>query len=212
MNWEDIRNGTVKLIPADIILTRGYSPYAYGIRFFTRSRKESKSIVNHACIVEREVKENEYNIIDIGCRVYKRSLYDYDDGKTGVIICRDITLKKKERLEMIMYARRYLGRLYSPLKVIGQLLDGVLGKITGKNHTWITDKLSTDWLIICSYVVAKAYAYKKRFFGLDAGVADPDDMLDFIASHLGKKYNYVFISDNMMVRVNLPGSLSFSDW
>jgi len=198
MKWDLIRDGSIQLLPSDIILTRGSSPYAYGIRFFTRSRKEPKSVVNHSTIVEREVLQKDYVIIDISSTVYRHSLYDYDDGKTGVIILRDITLSKKERKKIRNKAREYLGRGYSPLKVAGQMIDGILGKITGKNHTWFTRKLSFDWLIICSYVVAKAYAITGRLFGVEAGVADPDDILDFAVRHLGKTHSYIFYTDNMI--------------
>jgi len=51
-------------------------------------------------------------------------------------------------------------------------------------------------MIVCSFLVAKSYATKGRLFGVDAGVADPDDILDFILAHL-KKYSIIFYNDKM---------------
>lgn len=199
MKWERIVNGQIVLKKCDVCFTRSYNFFGKAIRFFTRARGESPSIVNHTFPIKNYIGyvagRHEYSIIDIVGTVHYAKLDRYKD--VPIIICRDKTLNKKEKKIIGEYLDGFVGRLYSPLKVVGQLLDGLLGKITGKNHTWFTKKLSFDWLVICSYVVAKAWAYVGRYFGIDAGVADPDDMLDYILTHTDK-WEIIFVSDSML--------------
>ena len=203
MNWNLIKQGKIQLEPADIVLVRSPGFFGKAIRWFSRHKGESKTVVNHTLLVERGgyfAGRYAYTIIDTLWTVYRRSLYCYDNSSYEIMIVRDKSLTEKERLTITSKARSYLGAVYSPFKIALHVVDKLLGKIMGKEVV-LFSQFGFGGLVICNQVVAMSYSAAGKHFDRPPQSADPDHLYDYVLSH-PEKYEIVFISNGITMKAN----------
>lgn len=166
--------------PGDVYLTKGTSFVARLIRTFTTRFGESRSQVNHVGIVVTEGGVDRAVVVEALSKVKKHPMARYQNKtKTAVAVFRPLDLTPEQIGMVVAKALEYEGRSYGYGKIVAHFLDWVLqGAYLFRRLT------SDDRYPICSWVVA--YAFEKarpRFFGVDPGSADPDDIWDWIVDH-----------------------------
>lgn len=140
----------------DVVLVRGRSIFSDAVRAFTRSPGEAPTRVTHVALA-----------ID--------SRHIIEAGRSGVVIrtrdrgvCyhpRNVSAAQAARI--VAHAMEYLGKPYGWLKIAAHAVG---------LQRWTT----LDGAPICSTVVAVPYMREGLTFGVDARVADPDDIADFV--------------------------------
>ena len=227
MKWREIWDGTIKLKPNDKFFTYGTGDISEAIRkiegLLDMKKKGEKSIANHVGVVStvsylkgldyitREPRTVAYiNILEAVFPVFKENpLSKYDDGKTGILIIRDITNSDWQNDQVVSYIRRkFLGKLYNIPAIVCQFVDNIISYLIGKDFDYFS-KLNILKLPICSRAVAIAdKVVLDKGYGVHANAATPDDMTDYVLSHLGKKYIIVFATDNMlkMIQEQITGT------
>ncbi len=171
-----------QLQPGDIFLTRGASLISRLIRFFTRSRGESRTLVNHVGIVVEGGDVSRAVVVEALRVVTRRGLADgYAGTGTSVAVFRPINLTSQETDVIVQAAERYVGRKYGYVKIVAHALDWML------NGVYLFRRLiGSDEYPICSWVVAHAYAKAGKTFGVEPGAASPDDICDFVTENPDK--------------------------
>lgn len=167
----------VILLPCDIVLTRGHGFLSRAIRLFTRGLGEPRTKVNHVGIVVRGgAPPAEAIIIEALSRVRRHSLGKrYGDGQSDVAIYRATNLTAKEKICIVVAAKRYEGRQYGYFKILLHFLDWML------QGAYVFRRLSADDdYPICSWLVAHSYAKGGKNFGVKPAAASPDDIWDFV--------------------------------
>ena len=164
--------------PGDIILTGGKAWISRAIRWVTRHRGEDVTVKNHA-----GVGINEQYYIE-ALWTTKRHTYDYlFELNTQYEIWRNNTFNDKD-LEMVkIKAIEYVGMIYAPQKIALHLLDGLAGKLLGRDVFKFRRLAMFDRYPICSWVVAFAYDEIGYRFGVDPRFATPDCLHDHLVDN-----------------------------
>lgn len=159
----------------DIVLTRSDSPGGSIIRWFTQSKGETATKVNHVGIMV-----DGFNIVEALAHVLHRPI---DVGYTGkpIAIYRPLNLTDAEREAITVKAMSYVGRTYGYVKIVAHAIDRFFGGV------YVARRLAcVDRYPICSWLVAQAYKVAGKDFGVAAGQADPDDIWDFVVARQDK--------------------------
>ena len=162
----------------DIVLTRAETFIGRAIRFFTRRLGEPPSKVNHVGIMVSPTL-----IVEALSTVVRRPLAAAygPPSKQYIAIYRPLNLTPEEEVQVTQKAEGYVGRKYGYLKIVAQALDWVL------QGAYVFRRLfRMDNYPICSWLVAHAYSAVGKDFGVAAGAATPDDILDFVESRPDK--------------------------
>lgn len=173
----------VRLEPADILLARRRSFISRAIRFFTRSWGESRTEVSHVGIVVEGGSIEQAVIVEAAGRVKRRHLLRHygKRSNTEVAFYRPLHLTLEQREVVVRAAEKYVGREYSYFKIVLHVLDWVLqGAYFFRRLGGIND------YPICSWLVAHAYAKVGETFGVPPGAASPDDIWDYVTTHLAE--------------------------
>lgn len=168
------------LVAGDLFFTCGDSKVSKLIRWFTRSKGEAKTQVNHVGLVIGGGTLGEAVIIEAVRTVQiGRLMRRYGPPKTDrVAVYRCIGVSMIDLAEACLAAESYEGRKYGYLKIAAHALDRLIG---GK---YVFRRLAgMDNYPICSWLVAYSFEKIGISFGVPADAADPDDIWDWVASH-----------------------------
>ena len=172
----------MQLLPGDIFLSKGDSFVSRAIRYFSRSGGESRTEANHVGLVVGDGDEVTAPIVEALTKVKRRTMRSYSASKnTEVAIYRPIGLTPQQIITIVNRANGYVGDSYGYLKIVAHFGDWCLG-----GRYFFRRIVSMDRYPICSWVVAQAYADAGLNFGVPAGMADPDDIMDFCVAHPAK--------------------------
>lgn len=154
--------------PGDLLLARTNNRIGYAIRYLTRHLGESRSRVNHAGIVWDERNSIEANppragFCSLTGRKDKIAIFRH---KRGFALAHGV----------LTAASDMVGWKYGTCALIMSALDWLLFE-----H-YVFRRLTRN-SIVCSTLVARAYASVGIKFGVDPCAATPDDLWDWVKSH-----------------------------
>jgi len=167
------------LKPGDIYLTKGTSLISRGIRYFSTSHGEARTEANHVGLVTAAGTEKSATIVEALTRVKRRRMSAYSNSTSNqVAIYRPINVTPEQIETIVARAEQYVGDKYGYLKIVAHLADWCLG------GRYVFRRIAAmDNYPICSWVVSQSYADAGLNFGVPAGAASPDDIMDFCTSH-----------------------------
>ena len=171
------------LQPADIVCTRSKSTLGKIIRFLTRRIGEARTKVNHVGVITEGGTSSNAVIVEALKTVRRAWLGEAYGGKSApdVAIFRPLNLTENERFVVAAKAEGYVGRKYGYLKLLTHAADWLL------QGAYVFRRLTgSDKYPICSWLVAQAFAFVGKDFGVKPGAATPDDIWDFCMSHPDK--------------------------
>jgi len=169
-----------ELKKGDIFFTRGTALISILIRLFSKTGGEKRTFVNHVGIVVDDVEQA--IVVEALTKVERHKLWDkYHDGKTKVAVYRPTNLSNDEINLIVGKAESYVGRKYGYGKILAHLGDWLLG-----GRYFFRRFASMDKYPICSWLVAAAYAAADKNFGCEIGMAEPDDIWDFVTNNKDK--------------------------
>lgn len=175
------------LQPGDIFLTRGNSFISRAIRFFSRSGGESRTKVNHTGLVLEEGGIDSAVLVEALTKVKTRRSSVYTRSKkTSVWFFRPIELPLEQQDEIVLEAKKYIGRKYGYFKIVAHFLDWLIG-----GRYFFRRFAAMDRYPICSWVVAYSYQKAGLSFGVEPGQAQPDDIWDYVKQH-PSKYKLIY--------------------
>jgi hypothetical protein len=122
-------------------------------------------------------------IVEALQHVKKRYLADGYGGKNSpdMAVFRPINLTEDQRFIVASKANTYVGKDYGYLKILAHLGDWLL-----QGAYFFRRFVQLDKYPICSWLVAHAYSFIGKDFGVDARAASPDDIWDFCLSNPDK--------------------------
>lgn len=161
----------------DIVLTSSQRWLARLIRFGTRRRGESRTVVNHAgCIVD-----DGGTLVEALKWVEHHNIAQHYGGcKDRVAIFRPANIPEEDLEKIASEMWRHIGQSYGYAKIGLHVIDGLLGKLGIRP---IASRLAVlDRYPICSHLVAIAYAEAGYNFNVRPQAATPDDIWDFVTA------------------------------
>lgn len=174
---------SIFLYKGDIFLTKSETLLGKLIRFFSRNFWESRTQVNHVGVIVSEGEElHDAMCVEALRRTMYHKLWDqYAKKNIKVAIYRPKNLTTEEREAIANAAQKYEGRVYGYLKIIAHMLDWFLFNVYFFRRIFRIDRYP-----ICSWLVAKCYSKIGKDFGVSSGMAQPDDIWDFVTSNPDK--------------------------
>jgi len=138
---------------------------------------EKHSKVNHVGIVVTEGGIRDAVVVEALIKVREHKLWkQYGPPRKDHVAVYRATNLTPEDIEIIMAeAVEQVGKPYGFGKIIAHFLDWLL---TGAY--FFRRLTSSSRYPICSWLVAHAYSKAGKHFGVSPGVADPDDIWDFV--------------------------------
>jgi len=175
------------LWPGDVVLYHGGSLLAKAIRWATREPGEGATYFNHVGLVTQpgtlsgDGDLGPAYVVEALNHVLKRPLSESVKGNE-IAIYRPLNLDQFQVDDIVDYMEDRVGDRYGYHKLVLHLLRKVRlpGKWSVLNFgasKWLDSNV--DKTPICSYIVAEAFARAGLDFGVDAGLATPDDIGDF---------------------------------
>ena len=186
---------TILLESGDIFLTKGSSFISRAIRFFTRSIGEKRTRVNHVGIVVQRGDVKTAIVVEALHKVMRHKLWlQYGPPREDLVaVYRATNLTVEQIKDIVIEAEKHVGKKYGFLMITAHLKDWLLGRILGWVFGWqFSDIYLFRRLIpgnkypICSWVVADAFKEAGKDFGVEVGMATPDDIWDFIQNNPDK--------------------------
>jgi len=165
----------ILLESGDIFLTRGCGFFSWAIRCVTRSIGEKRTKVNHVGIVVQRGDIKTAIVVEAQSRVVCHKLWSrYGPPKKDLVaVYRATNLSAEQVKDIVAEAEKHVGKKYGTYMIIAHFLDWLfLGVyffrciIPGNKYP------------ICSWVVADAFAKVGKDFGVEVGMATPDDIWD----------------------------------
>jgi len=185
----------ILLEPGDIFLTRGCSFISRAIRFFTRSKGEKPTKVNHVGLVVQGGDMKTAIAVEAQSKVVRHKLWSrYGPPKKDcVAVYRATNLTAEEIKNIVAEAEKHVGKEYGVPMIIAHFLDWLKGRMLGWLLGWqfsdiylFRRLIHGDKYPICSWVVADAFAKVGKDFGVEVGMATPDDIWDFVVKNTDK--------------------------
>jgi len=186
---------SILLEPGDIFLTRGCSILSRAIRFFTRSIGEKRTEVNHVGLVVQGGDIKTAIVVEALYKVMRHALWSQYclPKKDYVAIYRTTNLTAEQVKDIVAEAEKHVGKKYGTCMIVAHFLDWLSGRMLGWLLGWqFSDIYLFRRLIpgnkypICSWVVADAFAKAGKDFGVEVGMATPDDIWDFVVKNTDK--------------------------
>lgn len=174
----------ILLEPGDIFLTRGSGIFSWLIRFFTRAIGEKRTKVNHVGIVVQRGDVKTTIVVEALCKNVMRHKLWLQYGpprKDLVAVYRATNLSSEQIKNIVVKAEKQVGKKYGFLMIVAHLKDWFFLGIYFFRR-WI----SCNKYPICSWVVADAFAEAGKDFGVEIGMATPDDIWDFVVKNTDK--------------------------
>lgn len=167
----------------DVFLTRSFTLIGRLVRFFERSKDESKSIVNHTGIIVEDGEDP--HIIEALITVKHRPLSEGYGGKPiDVWVFRNVFLKDEEKEIVSHRALEFSGEKYGVPKIGAHFGDWVLTRLRfwSKNDVYLFRKLAgMSPYPICSWIVGWSYLEIGYLFGIHPEFLTPDDIWDWVS-------------------------------
>jgi hypothetical protein len=169
----------------DVVPMRGHGPISAPILWATRHRGEQPSKASHLAFVYQGGPLRSTIVQEAtGWRVQRRNLWDTRAGTTTeVAIFRPLNLTPGIERRMRERADKTLGRVYGFGKLPLHLVDGLLGKLVGRD-VYFARRAAITAMEICSYDTINVFGAGGLDFGVSKRRGTPDDCLDFIEGHL----------------------------
>ncbi len=173
----------ILLEPGDIFFTRGCGIFSWLIRFFTRSIGEKRTKVNHVGLVVQSGDMKTAIVVEAQSKVVRHKLWSRygPPREDSVAVYRATNLTPEQVKNIVAEAEKQVGKKYGFLMIAAHLKDWLfLGiylfrcLIPGNKYP------------ICSWVVADAFAKVSKDFGVEVGMATPDDIWDFVVKNTDK--------------------------
>jgi len=176
------------LEPGDIFLTRGCGFISKAIRFITRSIGEKRTKVNHVGIVVQRGDIKTAIVVEAQSKVVRHKLWSrYGPPKKDLVaVYRATNLAAEQVRDIVAEAEKQVGKKYGYCMIAAHLKDWLFLGIYFFRRLIPGNKYP-----ICSWVVADAFAKVGKDFGVDVGMATPDDIWDFIEKN-SDKYKEIY--------------------
>ena len=173
----------IALEPGDIFLTRGYGFFSWAIRFVTRSIGEKRTKVNHVGIVVQRGDIKTAIVVEAQSKVVRHKLWSrYDPPKKDLMaVYRATNLTIEQVKDIVAEAEKQVGKKYGFLMIAAHLKDWLFLGIY-----FFRRMIPGSKYPICSWVVADAFAKIGKDFGVEVGMATPDDIWDFVVNNPDK--------------------------
>lgn len=169
----------VLLAAGDVVLARSGGLLGWAIRVFTRRIGESRTRATHTGVIVKGGPIEQAVIVEALSHVVRHRLWDrYAGTRKEVAVFRPLNMSAQEIAEVVAKAETYVGRRYGYLKLLAHWLDWLL------QGAYVFRRLTRqDRYPICSWLVAYSFAAAGKYFGVEPGAADPDDIWDFVRAH-----------------------------
>ena len=173
----------ILLESGDIFLTRGCGFFSWAIRFVTRSIGEKRTKVNHVGIVVQRGDIKTAIVVEAQSKVVRHKLWTrYGPSKKDLVaVYRATNLAAEQVKDIVAEAEKQVGKKYGFLMIAAHLKDWLFLGIYFFRRIIPGNKYP-----ICSWVVADAFAKVDKDFGVEVGMATPDDIWDFIEKNTDK--------------------------
>ena len=114
--------------------------------------------------------------------------YKFDMWKRrGFEVWRCQTLTDDQRRALTRELLRYLRVKFSMAKFFAHLLDDLIGKLVHREFFFFRHIDPEDRRPVCSGITASVYSRALHYrFGIDPECADPDDIYDWVTTHLAE--------------------------
>jgi hypothetical protein len=178
----------VLLKRGDVFLTRGSSFISWAIRVCSRGIGEKRTQVNHVGLVVEDGSLRTAMVVEALSKVRRHRLWDQygPPKKDEVAVFRPTNLTPEECDIIVATANRQVGKKYGYIMIVAHFLDWLL-----LGAYFFRRLVPGSKYPICSWVVAHAFAEAGKFFGVDPGAAEPDDIWDFIKDKRPQYYREV---------------------
>jgi len=183
------------LEPGDIFLTRGCSFISRAIRFFTQSKGEKPTKVNHVGMVVQRGDIKTAIVVEALSKVVRHALCSQygPPKKDCVAVYRATNLTAEQVKDIVAEAEKHVGKKYGKCMIFAHLKDWAIGRVLGWLLGWQFSEvylfrrlIPSNKYPICSWVVADAFAKVGKDFGVEVGMATPDDIWDFVEKNPDK--------------------------
>jgi len=167
----------------DIFLTRGCGLISKAIRFFTRSIGEKRAKVNHVSLVVQRGDFKTSIVVEALSKIVRNRLWSrYGPPKKDcVAVYRATNLTAEQVKDIVAEAEKQVGKKYGYFMIAAHLKDWLFLGIYLFRRLIPGNKYP-----IYSWVVADAFAKAGKDFGIEVGMATPDDIWDFIVKNSDK--------------------------
>jgi hypothetical protein len=181
--------------PGDVFLTRGSSFISKAIRFFTRSKGEKRTKVNHVGLVVQRGEVKTAIVVEALYKVMRHKFWlQYGPPRKDLVaVYRATNLTVEQIKDIVAEAEKQVGKKYGFRMIAAHFKDWLLGRMVGWLFGWqfsdvylLRRFISGNKYPICSWVVADAFAEVGKDFGVEVGMATPDDIWDFIQDNPDK--------------------------
>lgn len=178
----------ILLESGDIFLTRGCGFFSWAIRFVTRSIGEKRTKVNHVGIVVQRGDIKTAIVVEAQSKVVRHKLWSrYGPPKKDLVaVYRATNLAAEQVRDIVAEAEKQVGKKYGFLMIAAHLKDCLFLGIY-----FFRRMIPGNKYPICSWVVADAFAKVGKDFGVEVGMATPDDIWDFIEKN-SDKYKEIY--------------------
>jgi hypothetical protein len=174
----------ILLEPGDIFLTRGCGCISKAIRYITRSVGEKQTKVNHVGLVVQRGDIKSAIVVEALSKVMRHTLWSQYGGppkKDFVAVYRATNLTAEQVKDIVAEAGKHVGKKYGTYMIVAHFFDWLLLGVYFFRRLIPGNKYP-----ICSWVVADAFANAGKDFGVEVGMATPDDIWDFIEKNPAK--------------------------
>jgi len=174
---------SVMVNPGDVFMSRGKGFMRRAIRLFTRGFGESRTKVNHVGLVVEGGDLRAAIIVEAVSRVKRHGLWPAygPPGEDSVAIYRATNLSQDEINAIVARAESHVGKKYGYVMIVAHFLDWLLLGVYVFRRVVPGSRYP-----ICSWVVADAFGKTGKDFGVEVGMATPDDIWDFATTQPSK--------------------------
>lgn len=174
---------SILLEPGDIFLTRGCGLLSKVIRYFTRSIGEKRTKVNHVGLVVQRGEVKTAIVVEALHKVMRHKLgLQYGPPKKDLVaVYRATNLTAEQVKDIVTEAEKHVGKKYGICMIVAHFFDWLFLGIYFFRRLIPGNKYP-----ICSWVVADAFAEVGKDFGVEVGMATPDDIWDFVVKNTDK--------------------------
>jgi len=121
----------ILLEPGDIFLTRGSSFISRAIRFFTRSKGEKRTKVNHVGLVVQRGDVKTAIVVEALCKVVCHKLwFQYGPPRKDLVaVYRATNLTAEQIKDIVAEAEKQVGKKYGYRMIVAHFLDWLSGRM-----------------------------------------------------------------------------------
>lgn len=182
----------IDLPKGSIFLTSGTAWLSRWIAFFSKHGNESETVATHVGLVTEKGLINQSGFLfgeameALKCIIRWPLINRRVDER--FIVFRPVNIGRKDLNDIVNYAKTREGRKYGYKAILFHALDGILGKIFGKDVLYFRKKFIKSWdAKVCSSFVGTIFGKFGYTFGTRRGhFLTPDDIWDFCVENPDK--------------------------